>query len=342
MTDLVLSLCAIDAPSSFEDALRAHIKQSAAPFADSMRTDSMGNLIVFKRGQKSTGNKLMLCAHMDEVGLLIRAITEDGYLKFHTLGGIDRRVLIGKRVLVGPERLPGVIGIKAYHLGGREEAKQTPKLNALYIDIGAGGKEEAAALVSLGDYAVFDSKPTTFGDGFIRAKALDDRIGCALLLSLLQEPLPLDCHFVFTVQEEIGTRGAFGAAFSLRPEIALVLEGTTAADLPDAKPHKRVCIPGDGPVVPYMDGSTIYDPRLFALLRDLAKEKNIPWQTKHAVAGGTDAGAIQRSRAGVRVAGISAAVRYLHTSAGVACVQDIEHMRALALAFMQAIATGES
>ncbi len=342
MISLLQELCALDAPSSFEDTLRDFIREKAAPYADSMRTDSMGNLIVFKSGTKHSGNKLMLCAHMDEVALLIRNITEDGYLKFQTLGGIDRRVLIGKRVLVGQARLPGIIGIKAYHLGGKEEAKTTPKLSELYIDIGTNSREEAAALVTPGDYAVFCSSPALFGDGLIRAKALDDRIGCALLLSILQEPLPLDCHFVFTVQEEVGTRGAFGAAFSIQPEIALILEGTTAADLPDTDAHKRVCSPGLGPVIPFMDGATMYDRRLFELLRDLAKTHDIPWQTKHFIAGGTDAGAIQRSRAGVRVAGISAAVRYLHTANGLASTKDIEAMRQLTLAFLEAIAAEQA
>lgn len=338
MQEILKTLCSLDGASSEEGTVRAFIREKAEPFAESIRTDVMGNLIVFKKGEKPAPNKLMLAAHMDEVGLMVRSITEEGYLKFVTLGGIDRRVLIGKRVFVGKERIPGIIGLKAFHLASAEERKKTPKLTDLYIDIGCETGDEAKALVSLGDVIVFDGRPQSFGEGLLRAKAIDDRIGCAVMLSLLEKPLPLDCAFVFTVQEEIGTRGAFGAAFSVKPEIALVLEGTTAADLPDMDEHKKVCLPGFGPVIPFMDGATIYDRALFELLRNLATQHKIPWQTKHYIAGGTDAGAIQRSRAGVRVAAISAAVRYLHTSEAVVSLQDFDAMQSLSYLFLEAIA----
>ena len=188
---------------------------------------------------------------------------------------------------------------------------------------------------------VFDSDALTFGNGFLKAKAIDDRIGCAVMVELMKRPLPMDCTFVFTVQEEVGTRGAFGAAFSVKPDIALVLEGTTAADLPAMPAHQRVCAPGKGPVVPYMDGGTVYDRDLFQLLRILAEKNEIPWQTKEYVSGGTDAGAIQRSREGVRVAAISAAVRYLHTPSSVAALSDFDHILRLAELFIAAVAEME-
>lgn len=237
-----MKLSALSGVSSWEDEVRDFLKAEAAPYAQEIRTDALGNLIVFKKGAKAAGNKLLLCAHMDEVGLMIRHITDDGYLKFDTVGSIDRRVLLGKPVLVGPDRLPGVIGLKAYHLVSRDEEKSVPKLNDYYIDIGAKNREEAEKLVSLGDVAVFTTQPELFGDGLLKGKALDDRIGCAVLLTLLKEELPMDCTFVFTAQEEVGTRGAFGAAFSVTPELALVIEGTTAADLPDSAPIRR-CAP---------------------------------------------------------------------------------------------------
>lgn len=283
----------------------------------------------------------MLAAHMDEVGLMIHTITEDGYLKFSTVGGIDRRVLIGKRVLVGEKKLPGVIGLKAYHLTDAKEEKSVPKLREFYIDIGAKDGEEAKAYVSPGDTAVFDTDVLEFGNGFLKAKAIDDRVGCAIMVELLKEPLPMDCTFAFTVQEEVGTRGAFGAAFSVTPDIALVLEGTTAADLPATAEYQRVCAPRKGPVVPYMDGGTIYDRELFELLRSLAEENDLPWQTKEYISGGTDAGAIQRSKEGVRVAAISAAVRYLHTPSSVASLEDCRNMLTLARLFLTAVSTME-
>lgn len=334
-------LCALPGVSSFEDAVRDYIAQQAKPYADEMTVDAMGNLIVFKKGTKSTGNKLMLCAHMDEVGMIVTSITDEGYLKFDFVGGVDRRVAIGKRVLVGEKGVPGIIGIKAYHLVSREEEKTVPKTDSLYIDIGAKDKESAEKVVSLGDYAIFDSDWVEFGDGFVKAKALDDRVGCAIMLALLREELPMDVTFVFTVQEEVGTRGAFGAAFRINPEIALVLETTTAADIPSSTEHQQVCAPGKGPVVPFMDGGTIYDRELFELLRKLAQDNQIPWQTKHYVAGGTDARAVQRTKAGVRVAGMAAAVRYLHAPSSVGCIKDFENMLRLTRLFLAQLAQEE-
>ena len=338
MLSLVKELCLLDGVSSFEDEVRSFLRARAEAAGCSVRVDALGNLIAFKPGEKSTGSKLMLTAHMDEVGFIIRAITDDGYLKFDTIGGIDPRVVIGKRVKVGWDKRSGVVGLKAYHLVSAEEEKKVPKLEDLYIDIGCQSREEAEALVSLGDFAAFDSDCVEFGQGMLKAKAIDDRVGCAVMLELLEEDLPMDCTFVFSVQEEVGTRGAFGAAFSVTPEIALVLEGTTAADLPGMDGHKRVTAPGLGPVLSVMDGGTIYDRKLFELLRDLADQNGIPWQTKHYISGGNDASAIQRTKAGVRVAAMSAAVRYLHTPSSVASIQDFDHMYALAKKFIEAVA----
>lgn len=338
MTERLITLCSLPGVSSREEAVRDYIRQEAEPFADSIREDVMRNLIIFKKGAKSTGETLMLAAHMDEVGLMIRSVTEEGYLKFLTVGGIDRRVLIGKKVLVGEAKIPGIIGLKAYHLVGKEEEKRVPKLSEFYIDIGGESAERVKALVRPGDVAVFDSSPVPFGDGLLLGKALDDRIGCGVMLELLSRSLPMDCNFVFTVQEEVGTRGAFGAAFAVKPKIALILEGTTAADLPHLEPHQQVCSPGKGPVIPFMDGGAVYDRAFFELLRSLAEEHGIPWQTKRLIAGGTDASAIQTTGSGARVAGISAAVRYLHTPDSVASIADYEHMVELAYQFVAAIA----
>ena len=320
MKDLVTRLCALSGVSSWEDEVRDFLRAEAAPYAQEIRTDALGNLIVRRKGTKAAENKLLLCAHMDEVGLMVRHITEDGYLKFDTVGSIDRRVLLGKPVLVGPGRLPGVIGLKAYHLVSREEEKNVPKLKEYYIDIGAKDKAEAEKLVSLGDAAVFPTKPEPYGDG------------------LLKEELPMDCTFVFTAQEEVGARGAFGAAFSVTPELALVIEGTTAADLPDSAPHQRVCELGKGAVLTCMDRGSIADRGLFERLRALAEERGIPWQLKQFVSGSNDAAAIQRTKTGVRTTVLSAPVRYVHAPAGLACVRDMEAVRDLARALIYDVA----
>ena len=197
-----------------------------------------------EEGARAAGDRLMLCAHMDEVGLIVTHVTEEGFLKFDFVGGVDRRVAIGKPVVLGPDRVPGVVGIKAIHLVSRDEEKKVPKTDAFYLDIGARDREEALSRVEPGTYGSFVCTPEEFGEGLFKAKAVDDRVGCAVLLKLLEEDLPMDVVFVFTAQEEVGTRGAFGAAFSVAPETALVLETTTAADLPGVEGHRRVCAPG--------------------------------------------------------------------------------------------------
>ena len=338
MIESLKEMCRINAVSGDEDCIRDYIRQKAEPYADSIRTDALGNLIVFKRGVCSTGNQLMLAAHMDEVGIIVTHITEDGFLKFDFVGGVDRRVAVGKPVVLGDEQIPGVIGLKAVHLVSREEEKKAPKTDALYVDIGARDRDEAMKLAPPGTYGAFIGEPEEFGDGFLKAKAIDDRIGCTVMLELLQEELPMDVTFAFTAQEEVGTRGAFGAAFSVTPEIALILETTTAADLPEIEGARRVCAPGSGPVISYMDGGTIYDRELFRTLCHLAEVQNIPWQTKEYIAGGNDARTIQRTKAGVRVAAISASVRYLHAPASVGSISDFENMVKLSRAFIAELA----
>ena len=338
MIETLKALCALPGVSSWEDEVRDYIRKRVEPHADSVRVDALGNLIVFKRGAKPTGNKLMLCAHMDEVGLMVKSVTEEGYLKFGCVGGIDRRILLGKRVSVGEKGIPGVIGLKAIHLTTAEERKKVPKLTDLYIDIGAKNKEEALAQVDLGDVCTFVSDAVEFGSGMLKAKAIDDRVGCAVMVKLLEEDLPMDCTFVFSAMEEVGARGAFGAAFSITPETALILEGTTSADTPALSPERQVCWPGKGPVLAWMDSGTIYDRELFELLRTLAEDNGLPWQMKHYLSGGTDGQAVQRTKSGVRVAGISAAVRYLHAPNSVCSISDAQQMLTLTRLFLQAMA----
>lgn len=340
MIETLKTLCALSGVSSCEDEVRDDIRKRVEPHADSVRVDALGNLIVFKRGAKPTGSRLMLCAHMDEVGLMVKSATEEGFLKFGCVGGIDRRILLGKEVAVGPGRVPGVIGLKPIHLTTAEERKKVPKLTEYYIDIGASSREEALAQVEIGDYAAFVSEAVDFGDGMLKAKAIDDRVGCAVMVKLVEEELPMDCTFAFTAMEEAGCRGAFGAGFSVTPEIALVLEGTTAADVPALSEDRQVCWPGRGPVLSWMDGGAIYDRALFERLRALAEENGLSWQMKHYLSGGTDAKSIQGLKAGVRVTGISTAVRYLHAPNSVCSQRDVEQMLVLARLFIRDLAEG--
>lgn len=333
MIELMKELCALPGPSGCEDAVRAFVLKRVKPFADEIRTDAIGNVMVFRKGRKALDRPVVLCAHMDEVGVIIKKITEDGMLKFGFVGGVDPRVVIGRPVRFGD--VPGVIGIKAVHLTTAAERRTMPKTKNLYIDIGATSRAAAEKLVSLGDYGVFDSGVVEFGDGLIKAKAIDDRVGCAALLRLLEDEPPVDTWFCFTVQEETGLRGAASMTFALDPGFAMVLEGTTAADLAEVEGADAVCRVRGGVVLPFMDGATIYDAALFELLRDACIKRGIPWQTKTRVAGGTDAGRIHKSRAGVRVCAAAAPVRYIHSPSSVAAKADCEAVLAAARAFLE-------
>ena len=230
-------------PRGGEEAVRAYIRKQVSAHADEIIEDTMGNLLVFKKGGRSPSGPLMFAAHMDEVGVIITSIEDDGYLKFDFIGGVDRRVVLGKRVFIGENMIPGVIGVNAVHLTTPEERNKIPKLRELSIDIGAGSREEAEKHVKLGDAGVFEPSITELGNGFLKAKALDDRVGCAVMLRLIRDTLPVDTWFAFTAQEEVGCRGAAVAAFRIKPSVSIVLEGTTAADLPSQKGATRCVFP---------------------------------------------------------------------------------------------------
>lgn len=328
---MLKALCSLHGVSGNENAVRDYIISRIAPYCN-YSVDVLGSVIAFKKGKKTPKKRVMLCAHMDEVGFIITGITDDGYLRFAPIGGIDPRVVLDRKVQIGEHF--GVIGTKAVHLLTDEEKKKAPDFEQLYIDIGAENKEEAAARVHLGDYACFCSAYTEFGNGYIKAKALDDRIGCMLLIELLQSDLEFDTWFCFNVQEEVGLRGAACTAYSVQPDVAVVLEATTAADLDGCCGAERVCVLGDGPVVSFMDGRTVYTPSLYRLAFDVAKQNGIACQTKTAVAGGNDAGAIQSSCAGVKVLAVSLPCRYIHSASSVVKSSDIDETRSLLTALL--------
>jgi endoglucanase len=256
---------------------------------------------------------------MDEVGVMVTYVRSDGTLSFGNVGGIDPSVVIGKQVRVGKNRISGVVGSTAVHNLSKDEREKAPETDKLYIDIGAEDKEEALKYVSLGDCVYFDSEFTELGSGRIKSKAIDDRAGCAMMIQLLHEKLEYDTYFVFNVQEEIGLRGSTVSAFSVAPDFAIVLEATTAADIDGVSGAKRVCTLGDGPVVSFMDRSTIYDKELYQLAFDIAT-----CQTKTMIAGGNDSGAIHISGKGVRTIAISVPCRYLHSPSSVIELSDLE------------------
>ena len=342
MADLALleRLCRAHGISGSEGSVRDIIREEAEPFAERMETDALGNLIVTKRGSARAKVKLMLDAHMDEVGMIVTYITDDGLLKFSCVGGIDRRVLCGKHVVLNG-KIPGVIGAKPIHLLDSGDREKSVPVDDLSIDIGASSREEAEQAVRPGDPAVFWSVFDA-SHGTVKSKAIDDRTGCAILLALLKKDLPYDMTFVFSVQEEIGLRGSQTAAYSVAPGAAIVVESTTAADIAGVEPGKQVCRVGKGPVVSFMDRGTIYDREYYRLAFQTAREWKIPCQTKEAVAGGNNAGAIHKSRGGVRTAAVSLPCRYLHSAVGLISQEDLRHAELLVEKLAEKIAGGET
>jgi len=314
-------LCALPGISGREADVRAWLIAHLPEDID-YYVDPLGSLIV-----NQNNAKVMLCAHMDEVGMIVTHITEEGLLKLAHVGGIERAAYLGRQVFVGKRGLPGVIGLAPVHLLEGDEKTRLPKQESLYIDIGAENREDAQRHVRLGDYAIFASGLTRFGDGYIKSKALDDRLGCLILLELLHAHRSM-CA-VFSAREEIG--GAAGAAaFALDPKYAIVVETTTAADLPGIEGAQRVCSLGGGAVVPFMDRGTMYPLDLYEWAMTLAKENGILAQTKTMVAGGTDAAGIHRARGGVPTLGLATPCRNLHSPALVIKESDAQAVYALA------------
>jgi putative aminopeptidase FrvX len=309
--------------SGNEGAIRKIIIPAIKDYVDEVSVDTIGNVYTrkaAKNGSAGANLTVMIAAHMDEIGFMITEIMRDGMLRFTTVGGFDLRILPGKTVLVGKDKIPGVIGTEAIHNLEAGQYDKAPGLKALAIDIGANKKEEAQAKVSLGDYATFDTRYGHLNSdsdnnevGIIKGKALDDRAGCTMLIELLKQDHPVDVVGVFTVQEEIGLRGARVAAHKTDPDLAIVLECTTANDLPLEK-DEEILYPrlGNGPCVTVMDRSFITNQKLLRLIEAAATKNNIPYQYKPPGLGGTDAGAIHQSRMGVPSATIAAPGRYIH------------------------------
>ncbi len=346
--NLIRALSVAFGPSGCEDAVRDIIIEQIQGDCDAYTVDKAGNLIALIRGSgldynRENPRRIMLSAHMDEVGFMIREITEEGYLKFGVVGGMDPRVLCGRHVIVGDKRkLHGVIASKAIHLQTAEERSKATPVRSMYIDIGAKDREDAKKYVSVGDYATFDSDFETFGkEGcMMKGKALDDRAGCAMLIetmrSLHREPcnLPFDVYFAFTCCEEVGISGANVAAFGIKPDTAIILEATAVNDLPGAG-RNAVSKQGEGGTLTLCDRGTIYDMGFIDFARRTAERKGLKCQLKQTVTGGTDAAHIQRALTGVRVLGLSLPTRYIHSASNVARFEDYEQTRDLVIAMLR-------
>lgn len=330
MTDLKLleKLCTACGVSGDETSIRNIILSEIKNYATEIKTDALGNLIVFKAGSKKPKSKLMISAHMDEVGFIVTHVTDNGFLKFKPVGGIDKKVIPGKSVVVGKNKIPGVIGVTPVHLLKPDEKQNVISIDDMYIDIGAKNKKDAQKYVMPGDTVCFDSIFDVSGKT-LKAKALDDRVGCFILTSLIKRDLPFDMYFTFVTQEEIGLRGATAAAFFVNPCCALIIEATTADDISCDKQKNPICKIGKGATISFMDGNTVYDRDYYNLAFKIANENNIKVQSKEAVTGGNDAGAIHVSRGGVKTLAISVPCRYLHSATGLISLDDLDAVQKL-------------
>lgn len=315
-------LCCINAPSGSEEAVREYVLNHLPKYTEH-RIDPLGNLIVRVNGDKTPQNNVMLDAHMDEVGLIICGITPDGFLKFKTVGGVEPTVLLSRNVMF-LNGISGVICTKPVHQLTDDERDGFPQTDELYIDIGAANVKEANELIKPGDTAVFATPYCEMENGRVVSKAIDDRAGCAVLLELINNFRDFSYTVTFTVQEEVGLRGARTAAYSVSPDYAIVVEATTAADIAGVTNEKQVCRLSDGAVVSYMDSATLYDKALYSLALATAENCGIAAQTKQLPTGGNNAGAIHLSRGGIKTVSLSVPCRYIHSPSCVADFGDIQ------------------
>ncbi len=314
-----------DGPSGWESPVRALIVGAVRDHVDSLEVDAMGNLVA--RIEPSGGRSrrgaphVMLCAHMDEVGFMVTAVEKDGRLRFRKVGGIDPRILLGQVFRIGQNGARGVVGVLPAHLLTNNDMNKVIPIEELFLDIGAASREEALQAISIGDLVAFDT--TYESAGRVRkGKAFDDRVGCAVLASLVQKRPPVPVTAVWTVQEEIGTRGAAAAARRVAPDLAIILEGTASGESPGASPEEQQPRMGGGPTITIQDRSLMADARLVDLLEKTAKRRRIPTQWKRPGVGGTDAGRIALSGAGVPAAVVSVACRYIHAPAAYLDIRD--------------------
>ena len=319
---LLERLCNVIAVSGDESEVRKIVLEEVKPYADEVRVDALGSVLVTKTGRGRKRMRVMVDAHMDEVGLMIVDDDGEGLYRFETVGGIDVRQLVGKQVFVGREHTPGVIGAKPVHLMNGDEYTRKVPVDALRIDVGPAGRAR------VGDRAGFATQFRRVGPS-IMAKSIDDRIGVATVIELIKHAPPnIDLCAAFSVQEEIGLRGAKVAAQYFKPDLAIAIDSTPAYDLPRHDGTENMTYNtklGLGPAIYVADGSTLHDPRLVRFLCETAEAERIPYQIRQPGGGGTDSGAIQRSLAGIPTVSVSVPHRYTHSPVSLARVEDWKH-----------------
>lgn len=345
--ELLRKLCETPGISGYEERIQKVIKEELGKVTDEVKIDKLGNIIGIKKTKKAMGNslpkKVMLAAHMDEIGFMISFIDKDGFLRFAPVGGFDPRTLIAQRVVVhGVKDIGGVIGSKPIHILEEEEKKKATKIKDLFIDVGLK-KDEVSKIVKPGDFVTLDRDFKELNSKIITAKALDDRVGVYVMIEALKriKDCYVDIYAVATVQEEVGLRGATVSSFSVEPDLGIALDVTIASDLPGTKEEEMVTNLGGGTAISLMDSHTISNKKLVDFLRKIAEENKIKYQTDILLGGGTDAGAIQRSKSGVPVCTVSIPTRYVHSVVEMCHKEDIENSIKLICKFLENAHQGE-
>ncbi|MGB3468943.1 MAG: M42 family metallopeptidase [Cyclobacteriaceae bacterium] len=311
--DLLKKICELPGAPGFEKPIRDYVIDIIKPHVDEVRIDNLGNVFAVKKG-KSSDKKVMVAAHMDEIGFIVTHIDDDGFVRFHTLGGFDPKTLTAQRVIIhGKEPVIGVMGSKPIHVMTSEEKNKIPKTTDYFIDLGMD-KDSVEKLIKIGDPITRERDLIEMGE-CVNSKSLDNRISVYVLIEALKQlkEVPYDVYGVFTVQEEVGVRGAIVAAHQVNPDFGIALDTTIAFDLPDAKDHEKITELGKGTAIKIMDAMTIADYRMVDYLKALAENNSIPWQPEILTAGGTDTAGVQRNGKKGSIAGaISIPTRHLH------------------------------
>ncbi len=323
---MLSEICRISGAPGHEQKIRAYILEKIKPLVDEYYIDNMGNVVAIKKG--NSDKKVMVAAHMDEISFIVTAIDNEGFVRFHTLGGFDAKTLTAQRVIIhGSEEVIGVMGTKPIHVLTAEEKSKAPKTTDFFIDTGLS-KDRVNELISVGDVITRERELIVMGD-CVNSKSLDNRVSVFILLevmaSLKSKTVPYDIYAVFTVQEEVGLRGATAAASGINPDFGIALDVTLAYDLPGAAPHEMISRLGEGTAIKVMDGATICDYRMVKYMKSLAEKHKIKHQMEILTAGGTDTAALQRHANGGSIAGaISIPTRYLHQVIEMASISDIK------------------
>jgi endoglucanase len=324
-----------------EEEVRSLMKKFLKPYVDEVKEDKLGNVIGIKKGKKNAP-KVMLAAHMDEIGLLVKMISKKGFIRFAKIGGIDDRILLAQKVIVYTEKGPlhGIIGSKPPHIQKEEERKKVVTYDDLFIDIGAENREQAKKMgVKIGDPVGFDIKFAKVVKNVVIGRAFDDRVGCAVMIEAMKHSEKAECtvYAVGTVQEEVGLRGATTAAFGIYPDVGIALDVTVAGDVPGVREIEAPIKLGKGPTIEIADMGLIAHPKVVRLLVDTAEENKIPYQLETGLPGSTDAARISLTREGVPSGVISIPTRYIHSPSSLLRLDDAEKAVKLTVAAVQKI-----